>query len=98
MRSARPTRCSVRPRTRRSGICSADQSELLVSTNVKPVVEVQQPIQRIKAKPLAPAGNLLMIMNAGLFRDPRSDFLVAHTCGHELFEFSGVYARKVEKR
>jgi hypothetical protein len=64
---------------------------------MKPVVEVQHPIQRIKAKPLAPAGNLLVIMNAGLFRDPRRDFLIAHTCGHELFEFSGVYPRKVEK-
>jgi hypothetical protein len=65
---------------------------------MKPVVEIQQPIQRIKAKPSTPAGNLSVVVNARLFRDPSSDFLVARTCGDELFEFSGADPCKVEKR
>lgn len=70
---------------------------LSVPTNVKPVVEIQHPVQRIKPKPLAPQGNPLGVVNAGLSRNPTSNFLVARTCRDELFEFSGVNAGEVEK-
>ena len=57
---------------------------------MKPVVEIQQPVQRIKSTPLAPPGNPFSVVNAGLSRNPAGNLLVARTRRDELFEFSGV--------
>jgi hypothetical protein len=65
---------------------------------VKPVVKIQQPVQRIKSKPLAPQGNPSSVVNAGLSRNPTSNLFVARTCRDELFEFSSVNPGEVEKR
>src|SRR5271165_4121691 len=67
-----------------------------VSANVKPVVEVQQPVQGINSKPLAPDGNPSRLVNARLFCDPMDDFLVACTYRDELFEFGRINPCKVE--
>ena len=77
---------------------SSIRESLRVPANVKPVVEIQQPVQRIKSKPLAPPGNPFSVVNAGLSRNPAGNLLVARTCRDELFEFSGVNPGEVEKR
>jgi hypothetical protein len=68
-----------------------------VSANMKPVVEIQQPVHWVKSKPLTPEGNPSGVVNAGLFCDPSDDFLVGRACPNELFEFSGINAGEFEK-
>jgi hypothetical protein len=64
---------------------------------VKPVVEIQQPVQWVKSKPFAPQGNSPWILNAGLFCDPTDDFFVARACPDKLFEFGGINAGEFKK-
>ena len=68
-----------------------------VAANVKPIVEIQQPGQRIKPKPSAPLGNPFGVVNARVFCDPADDFPVARTRRDEMLEFGGIDPRKIEK-
>jgi hypothetical protein len=64
---------------------------------VKPVVEIQQPVQWVKSKPLTPQGNSPGVVNVGLFCDPTDDFFVARARPNELFECSGINAGEFKK-
>ena len=72
-------------------------TRVAVSANMKPVVEIQQPVQWVKSKLLAPRGNPPGVVNAGLFCDPTDDFFVACAGPNELFEFSGIDAGEFKK-
>ena len=80
-------------RARRLGLLT----QVAVSANMKPVVEIQQPVQWVKSKPLPPVGNPPGVVNAGLFCDPTDDFFVACACSNKLFEFSGINAGEFKK-
>ena len=64
---------------------------------MKPVVEIQQPVQWVKSKPSAPQGNPPGVLNAGLSCDPTDDFFVARACLNELLEFIGIDAGEFKK-
>jgi hypothetical protein len=64
---------------------------------MKPVVEIQQPVQGVKSKPSAPQGYPPGVVNARFFSDPTGDFFVACARPNELFEFSGIDAGEFKK-
>jgi hypothetical protein len=59
-----------------------------ISDDMKPVIEVQEPVPWIDPKPSVPARNQPGVLNLRLFGNPIGDFLIACARSDERFEFN----------